>query len=172
VVPEDMRPSTVGQGDDQSALMEMEADMQETVRKVASTGYVRANFKVVTGKTSMPVAANMTHPVVEEKFAMAVGAETMVMASTPTMSVASSTTSASNAVTGNTASGNTSSGSAAIISSMSQAMVQSVKQNERISVARAKGYEGDACPECGHLTMLRNGTCLKCDTCGATTGCS
>ena len=172
VVPEDMRPSTVGQGDDQSALMEMEADMQETVRKVASTGYVRANFKVVTGKTSMPVAANMTHPVVEEKFAMAVGAETMVMASTPTMSVASSNTSASSAVTGNTASGNTSSGSAAIISSMSQAMVQSVKQNERISVARAKGYEGDACPECGHLTMLRNGTCLKCDTCGATTGCS
>ncbi len=33
-------------------------------------------------------------------------------------------------------------------------------------------YEGDFCPECGNFTMARNGTCLKCDTCGATTGCS
>jgi ribonucleoside-diphosphate reductase alpha chain len=41
-----------------------------------------------------------------------------------------------------------------------------------VSVARMKGYEGDACPECGNLTLLRNGTCLKCDTCGSTTGCS
>ena len=38
--------------------------------------------------------------------------------------------------------------------------------------ARAKGYEGDACPECGNFTLVRNGSCLKCDTCGATTGCS
>jgi ribonucleoside-diphosphate reductase alpha chain len=40
------------------------------------------------------------------------------------------------------------------------------------SIARMKGYEGDACPECGHMTLVRNGTCLKCATCGATTGCS
>jgi ribonucleoside-diphosphate reductase alpha chain len=38
--------------------------------------------------------------------------------------------------------------------------------------ARVKGYVGEACPECGNFTMVRNGTCLKCDTCGATTGCS
>ncbi|MCX7026998.1 MAG: adenosylcobalamin-dependent ribonucleoside-diphosphate reductase [Spirochaetes bacterium] len=38
--------------------------------------------------------------------------------------------------------------------------------------ARQKGYEGDPCPVCGHLTLVRNGTCLKCDTCGSTTGCS
>jgi ribonucleoside-diphosphate reductase alpha chain len=38
--------------------------------------------------------------------------------------------------------------------------------------ARLKGYEGDPCPDCGSMTMVRNGTCLKCDTCGATTGCS
>jgi len=38
--------------------------------------------------------------------------------------------------------------------------------------ARAKGYEGDACPDCGALTMVRNGTCLKCVSCGATSGCS
>jgi ribonucleoside-diphosphate reductase alpha chain len=39
-------------------------------------------------------------------------------------------------------------------------------------VAREKGYTGDPCPECGHLTLVRNGACLKCQTCGATTGCS
>lgn len=39
-------------------------------------------------------------------------------------------------------------------------------------MAKLKGYEGDACPECNSLTLLRNGSCLKCDTCGATTGCS
>ncbi|MCI4660437.1 MAG: vitamin B12-dependent ribonucleotide reductase [Neomegalonema sp.] len=38
--------------------------------------------------------------------------------------------------------------------------------------ARMKGYEGDSCGECGNFTLVRNGTCLKCDTCGATSGCS
>lgn len=38
--------------------------------------------------------------------------------------------------------------------------------------SRARGYTGDACPDCGHFTLVRNGTCLKCDVCGGTTGCS
>jgi ribonucleoside-diphosphate reductase alpha chain len=42
----------------------------------------------------------------------------------------------------------------------------------RIREAKVKGYEGDSCPECGNFTMVRNGTCLKCVTCGATSGCS
>jgi ribonucleoside-diphosphate reductase alpha chain len=41
-----------------------------------------------------------------------------------------------------------------------------------ISEARVKGYEGEACQECGNFTLVRNGTCLKCDTCGSTSGCS
>ncbi len=40
------------------------------------------------------------------------------------------------------------------------------------ATARMQGYEGDPCPACGHLTLVRNGTCLKCMTCGGTTGCS
>ncbi|MDH3702166.1 MAG: vitamin B12-dependent ribonucleotide reductase [Alphaproteobacteria bacterium] len=43
---------------------------------------------------------------------------------------------------------------------------------DRIRVAKAQGYEGDACAECGNFTLVRNGTCLKCVTCGATSGCS
>ncbi|MEM9012510.1 MAG: vitamin B12-dependent ribonucleotide reductase [Pseudomonadota bacterium] len=38
--------------------------------------------------------------------------------------------------------------------------------------AKMQGYEGDPCGECGNFTLVRNGTCLKCNTCGATTGCS
>jgi ribonucleoside-diphosphate reductase alpha chain len=38
--------------------------------------------------------------------------------------------------------------------------------------ARIKGYEGEACGDCGNFTLVRNGTCLKCDTCGSTSGCS
>lgn len=38
--------------------------------------------------------------------------------------------------------------------------------------AKERGYTGDICPECGSMTMVRNGTCLKCTTCGSTTGCS
>ncbi len=43
---------------------------------------------------------------------------------------------------------------------------------ERRFQARLKGYAGDACGGCGNFTLIRNGTCLKCDTCGDTTGCS
>ena len=32
--------------------------------------------------------------------------------------------------------------------------------------AKMKGYVGEACPECANFTLVRNGTCLKCDTCG------
>jgi len=38
--------------------------------------------------------------------------------------------------------------------------------------AKLKGYEGEACGSCGNFTLVRNGTCLKCDTCGGTSGCS
>jgi ribonucleoside-diphosphate reductase alpha chain len=38
--------------------------------------------------------------------------------------------------------------------------------------AKMQGYEGDACGDCGNYTLVRNGTCMKCNTCGATSGCS
>jgi ribonucleoside-diphosphate reductase alpha chain len=43
---------------------------------------------------------------------------------------------------------------------------------EKAREAIAKGYSGDACTTCGQFTLVRNGTCLKCDSCGATSGCS
>jgi len=43
---------------------------------------------------------------------------------------------------------------------------------DRVIEARMQGYEGDACGDCGNFTLVRNGTCLKCVTCGSTSGCS
>jgi ribonucleoside-diphosphate reductase alpha chain len=45
-------------------------------------------------------------------------------------------------------------------------------REDSLALARIQGYEGDPCSVCGHLTLVRNGTCLKCLTCGSTTGCS
>jgi hypothetical protein len=44
-------------------------------------------------------------------------------------------------------------------------MIQNTDRKHRM-------FEGDVCPKCGNFTLVRNGTCLKCETCGATTGCS
>jgi len=46
------------------------------------------------------------------------------------------------------------------------------KNISKIQEAKMKGYEGDPCTSCKNFTLVRNGTCLKCDTCGTTTGCS
>jgi ribonucleoside-diphosphate reductase alpha chain len=44
--------------------------------------------------------------------------------------------------------------------------------SEQVRVARMQGYEGDPCPNCQSFTLVRNGSCLKCNSCGATNGCS
>jgi ribonucleoside-diphosphate reductase alpha chain len=45
-------------------------------------------------------------------------------------------------------------------------------QSDLIREARTKGYEGESCENCGQFTMVRNGACLKCVSCGNTSGCS
>jgi ribonucleoside-diphosphate reductase alpha chain len=53
------------------------------------------------------------------------------------------------------------------------AVVEEVEVHlDQVQMAKAKGYEGDACGECGNFTLVRNGTCMKCVTCGSTSGCS
>jgi ribonucleoside-diphosphate reductase alpha chain len=60
----------------------------------------------------------------------------------------------------------------ATISVAATVMAGADGRSERIREARMKGYEGDACGECGNFTLVRNGTCMKCNTCGSTSGCS
>ena len=57
-----------------------------------------------------------------------------------------------------------------VFSKKADAKMETVRRQREI--AAMKGYESDACPHCQSMTLVRNGTCLKCDTCGETTGCS
>ena len=69
------------------------------------------------------------------------------------------------AIDGNTA-------MAVVLDSNIQEDKSAANQVESVRQARLKGYEGEACQECGNFTLVRNGTCMKCDTCGSTSGCS
>jgi ribonucleoside-diphosphate reductase alpha chain len=56
---------------------------------------------------------------------------------------------------------------------LASAKVETVPaQQDARAIAKIKGYLGEACPECQNMTLVQNGTCKKCETCGATTGCS
>ncbi len=50
--------------------------------------------------------------------------------------------------------------------------MQTSSATDKVRLARMKGYEGDPCSDCGQLTLVRSGACCKCDTCGASSGCS
>ncbi|MFV0515750.1 MAG: vitamin B12-dependent ribonucleotide reductase [Jhaorihella sp.] len=60
----------------------------------------------------------------------------------------------------------------ATVAASSTAMVSGTVGIDARAKARMQGYEGEACGECGNFTLVRNGTCMKCNTCGATSGCS
>ncbi|MDF3856069.1 vitamin B12-dependent ribonucleotide reductase [Paracoccus pantotrophus] len=62
--------------------------------------------------------------------------------------------------------------SVAAVSTVEAATAAGVVAMDARAKARMQGYEGDPCGECGNYTLVRNGTCMKCNTCGATSGCS
>jgi ribonucleoside-diphosphate reductase alpha chain len=55
---------------------------------------------------------------------------------------------------------------------VAETATMSVAPMDARSRAKLQGYEGDPCGECGNYTLVRNGTCMKCNTCGGTSGCS
>ncbi|MEL6266679.1 MAG: vitamin B12-dependent ribonucleotide reductase, partial [Pseudomonadota bacterium] len=115
------------------------------VRQVASTGYLRGRAPQDLVKThQLVVLPGGQAPVMSDNLA------------TPAAAALSAVESHAAGLAGN----------AAAVGSAATAVL------DRIAEARMKGYEGDACGECGNFTLVRNGTCLKCNTCGATSGCS
>ncbi|MCK5942703.1 MAG: vitamin B12-dependent ribonucleotide reductase, partial [Planctomycetes bacterium] len=60
----------------------------------------------------------------------------------------------------------------ALMRSETKTAMENRQMRLQIAEARLKGYEGDACGSCGAFTLVRNGTCLKCVSCGGTSGCS
>ena len=143
----DLRPDGLGRGEVQGELPGSGTDAANAaaaaVSRIASVGYVRSNLYVLNGRTAGNVA------------------------------IASELIAAGPVPTGLT------DGSAVALASNAQVAAVGVAIGEAASSAlgftleaKLKGFEGDACPECGNFTMVRNGTCLKCTTCGGTTGCS
>ena len=61
---------------------------------------------------------------------------------------------------------------AAATTATAVASTAATSKSTQVQQAKMQGYEGESCPECQNFTLVRNGTCLKCNTCGSTTGCS
>jgi len=136
--PSDLQPDSMGRGDREGELPEVAREtVVETVRRLASTGYVRNQLLVLNGGGGSGGAATAVDD-----------------AATASQRLA----------------GNQGSAEAVAVEAVISERVD--LRLERVREARMKGYEGDSCGECGNFTLVRNGTCLKCTTCGATSGCS
>jgi ribonucleoside-diphosphate reductase alpha chain len=149
VEPNDLRTDSVGRGDSQgdlspAAAMQAASPAADTeidhMRRLASTGYMRSNLYVLTGRNVRATTAIAAYA--------AAGAQVLT-------------------------DGNTAALASAGTVAVSAALAQDVDDRlVRVREARIKGFEGDACDECGNFTLVRNGTCMKCNTCGGTSGCS
>jgi ribonucleoside-diphosphate reductase alpha chain len=146
VQPADVLPDTVGKGIAESNLPDGGGSRPEfaaVVQRVASTGYVRNRLTVLQGGQANAGVA------IASRGNAALDLAVEEIEETRTTQTVSETLKAE---------------------LKSSTAIDS--RAEKIRMARARGYEGDSCHECGNFTLVRNGTCLKCDTCGSTTGCS
>ncbi|KZC98340.1 vitamin B12-dependent ribonucleotide reductase [Oceanibaculum pacificum] len=152
--PADLMPDTVGRGTGDGARTEAANEALAAVERVTSRGFVRNNLVVLAGgiQGQSQAKANGTNGYhapeshAHDHHAHGHGHDHGGLATTTTRTTAVAVT---------------------------EEVMEAVDAKfERIREARMKGYEGDSCPECGNFTLVRNGTCLKCDTCGGTTGCS
>ena len=132
--PSDVLPDSIGRGADEGNLPE-ESDnpVVATMRRLASTGYVRNQLLVLNGGINGELNEGANGALQE--------------------------------LAGQR-------GAVDALAAESALAAQVDLTQERVREARLKGYEGDSCGECGNFTLVRNGTCLKCTTCGATSGCS
>jgi ribonucleoside-diphosphate reductase alpha chain len=167
VVPEDASETGVGGGEAESELPSG-APRRFDPTRVVSGGFVRgqlpSNLLVVGGHLlanaeETAEALTMTETV-SETIVMRQQAQPL-----PKPAPAQPSGEAANPVTA---------AMAAIEREIHKNIARATKQDyaRRAAEARIKGYEGDACESCGNFTLVRNGTCLKCDTCGSTSGCS
>ncbi len=155
VRPDDLAPDTVGRGDDEELLSD---DTKEVVERLASTGYVRSNFLVVNGGRGNGAADGGR------------GNGAAEGANGSSAAGGNGSTAAMSLETESAPDGAPASAEAMVISD--QIIAAGETRLDAVREARMKGYEGDACGECGNFTLVRNGTCMKCVTCGATSGCS
>tara|TARA_Y100001934_G_scaffold16092_3_gene19307 strand:+ start:6176 stop:9850 length:3675 start_codon:yes stop_codon:yes gene_type:complete len=150
VEPADLTPDTVGRGDANEELPEGDdtSEVAKLIQHLTSNGYTRGRLRVLEGglgqETDTPATAAVTGEQIVETEA-AFGNVSVATAAGVAMPAATTTT-------------------------MDETQVD--PRAEKVLQARMQGYEGDPCGDCGNLTLVRNGTCLKCVTCGSTSGCS
>jgi len=168
VQPSDVLPDSMGKGATEGALVAEESQALDAVKRLASTGYVRNLIVFHGARNGQAESAAVAAPVM----ATAVNGGAVVQASAGNGAVAVAAASHGNGAAAGVAVGigrNGAVGAVAVDAAFAEALDDRL---ERIREARLKGYEGDACGECGNFTLVRNGTCMKCTTCGATSGCS
>jgi len=141
---DDLLPDTIGDGDTESLDVEQ-------FNKIASRGYVRNNLVVLNGGAGS--ATGTDGAVSAAAITEAQNGMTAQQADTGVQSVPSNGVSKAVGI------------SETVMDEVDEKLAQ-------IREARIKGYEGEACQECANFTLVRNGTCMKCDTCGSTSGCS
>jgi ribonucleoside-diphosphate reductase alpha chain len=150
--PDDVTPDSVGRGvGDRSALPD--APPPDAIKRIASTGYVRNSFLVFAG------GAAQAHG--HAQATGTGGAQGYVNGGGPAGAQGGLQTTLAEIRS-----------KVEAVAVTAEAIDAVDTRLSRIRAARLRGYEGDPCPECGNFTLVRNGTCLKCDTCGGTSGCS
>jgi|TARA_R110002124_G_scaffold105164_3_gene255881 ribonucleoside-diphosphate reductase alpha chain len=150
VEPADLLPDTVGDGSDEGDLPENaeKSGMMEAVAQLTSRGYVRSKqFMVVQGGRFGGEQSGSTAGAVRTS-----GSNGGGNGAGATVQRAESTET--------------------VLEIETSVISQTDNKLDQIREARMKGYEGDSCGDCGNFTLVRNGTCMKCVTCGATSGCS
>ena len=141
----DTRSDTIGRGEGDSTRPTDQPELPQLFNKATSNGFVRGQLYVVSNNAP---ANHHTHG------ALALAADTDTIATTAYLKQEDKQD------------------GMIVQVGISVAHKEVDAKREKIRIAKAKGYEGDACTECANFTLVRNGTCMKCDTCGSTSGCS
>ncbi len=141
----DTRSDTIGRGEGDSTRPSDEPELPNLFSKVTSNGFVRGNKLYVVSNNN--TGGSSSAGAVSGNLALADETQTVAYLQTQQDNV-----------------------SVKVGVSFQTSNASSI--SEKIREAKAKGYEGDACTECNNFTLVRNGTCMKCDTCGSTSGCS
>jgi ribonucleoside-diphosphate reductase alpha chain len=157
----DVLPDSMGSGADEGSLPEGETPALNAMKRYASTGYVRNLVVFHGGRRDGNGAEGAQEEPVRESVTLATGTD----------GAYGNGHGGAHGATLATASVEIGHGGIAVAVEASVAQAVDARL-EKIREARLKGYEGDACGECGNFTLVRNGTCMKCTTCGSTSGCS
>ncbi len=148
---EDIAPDSLGSGHSEGELPHNA--VEANIRRYASVGYVRNQLLVLNGGAAAPAPAINSAGI--NGAGVTAGSAVMPVATGGGIQELAGTAGAAEAV------------------AVEATVVQHVDTRlTRVREARMKGYEGDPCGDCGNFTLVRNGTCMKCATCGSTSGCS